>query len=113
MKVENDNSPKRERIPQASQTIKESPTLPEFCSTPLGEIKMPLPTMVPMAREIAWVRVIFLLRKTASLASGASLFFLQQPISQSLFPRSYKRFVFKTLLEIWPQFSVSKVLSYS
>lgn len=80
------HSPNRERIPQDSHTSKETPTLPEFFKTPFGEIKMPLPTMVPMPSAMTRVRVTFLLRKTASSASSGFFFFLQDPISCSKLP---------------------------
>lgn len=63
---ETHHPPNRERIPQASQMIKERPTLPEFLNTPFGEIKMPLPTMLPIRSEKALSRVIFFLKNTAS-----------------------------------------------
>lgn len=63
---ETHHAPNIERIPQANQTTKERPTLPEFFSTPWGEMNIPLPTMLPMRSEKALKRVIFFLRKTAS-----------------------------------------------
>lgn len=74
------HSPNMERSPQANHTTRENPTVPEFFSTPLGEMKMPLPTMLPMRSEKALSKVIFFLRKTASS------FFLCFPMAALLTP---------------------------
>lgn len=53
------NSPKRDRIPQAIQTTRDIPTLPECFRIPFGEIKIPAPMMVPTMMEIPLSRVTF------------------------------------------------------
>lgn len=69
LKNQKDNcraSPNRDRIPQSTHTSNESPTLPLFIRTPLGAMKMPLPTTVPMMKHTAGSRPISLRRCTAS-----------------------------------------------
>lgn len=43
--------PKVDRTPHKVHTISEIPTLPEFMCTPLGAIKIPLPTTDPTIKE--------------------------------------------------------------
>ena len=65
--------PNSERIPHSTHTSRERPTLPLFIRTPLGAMKMPLPTTVPRMMDTAGRRPICLRRCTTS--SSVSSFF--------------------------------------
>lgn len=60
--------PNSERTPHSAHTRRDNPTLPLFIRTPLGAMKMPLPTTVPMMKDTAGSRPISLRRHTASSA---------------------------------------------
>lgn len=66
-------SPKRDRTPQAIQTTRDIPTLPEFFRIPFGEIKIPAPMMVPTMMEIPLSRVTFFPSPTFLSSCGFSL----------------------------------------
>lgn len=68
--------PKRERTPHSTHTSRDNPTLPLFIRTPFGAMKIPLPTTVPMMKDMAGSSPICLRRHTTS----SSL------LSVSLFP---------------------------
>lgn len=53
-------------MPHSAHTSRESPTLPLFIRTPLGAMKIPLPTTVPMMKDTAGSRPISLRRCTTS-----------------------------------------------
>lgn len=84
--------PKVERTPHSAHTSRDSPTLPEFISTPLGAIKIPLPTTVPIMKQTAGSRPILRLRWTSSLsfAVSATISVLDFPIVQGLCPSFQK-----------------------
>lgn len=67
------NSPNSESTPQAIQTIRDIPMLPECFRIPFGEMKIPAPIMIPTMTEIPESNVTFFPSSTfVSFSLGGS-----------------------------------------